>query len=114
MEKHQQRVIVQIYKFIVSNVAGNLVASGQGTSSLNYLDATSSIQSQLNGKAASNGYNNNRFLRTDGSGAMDESSIEISESHLTAISTLTGNAQDQLDTLEGLLDTKQLLNKIRM
>ena len=80
---------------LVSNAAGVAEASSVTATQLGYLDATSSIQTQLDSKGTTFSGTADRVIQTDGSGALEASSVTATQlGYLDATSSI----QTQLDS----------------
>ena len=82
-------------RILVSNGAGVAESSNTSSSQLGYLDATSSIQTQLDSKGAPFSGIASRVMQTDGSGALESSDVTATQ---LGYVDATSSIQSQLDS----------------
>jgi len=90
-------------RVLVSDGSQNITSSSVTSTTLGYLDATSSVQTQLNGKQATIALNNNIVPVTNGSGALTSSTVTATTlGYLDATSSVQTQLNGKQASLSGL------------
>jgi len=90
-------------RVLISTGTNSMTTSSISTTTLGYLDATSSIQTQLNGKQSTISLNNNIVPITNGSGALASSSVSATTlGYLDATSSVQTQLNSKMALLSGL------------